>query len=70
MTLGDSPMAKVTADDVQNLKTKLIEEFNFYHLDNTHGRNYITVNGKLMMIDFEEWENLEDRKQSSVARED
>ena len=59
MTMGDVPMQKVTSDDVQEIQKKLIDNFHFRHLDNSHGRNYITVGGKLMMIDFEEWKNLE-----------
>ena len=59
MTMGDVPMQKVTSDDVQEIQKKLSDNFHFRHLDNSHGRNYITVGGKLMMIDFEEWKNLE-----------
>lgn len=60
MTMGDVPMRKVAATAVEELQAKLINDYNFRHLDNSHGRNYITVDGNLMMIDFEEWENLEE----------
>ena len=56
MTMGDVPMQKVSSTEVRELREALIDKFQFYHLDNSHGRNYITVGGKLMMIDFEEWE--------------
>lgn len=57
--MGDVPMKYVSRRDVEALQTKLINEGSFRHLDNAHGQNYITVKGKLMMIDFEQWANLE-----------
>lgn len=59
MTMGDVPMGPVSRKEVEALQTKLIHDYSFRHLDNSHGQNYITVKGKLMMIDFEQWENLE-----------
>ena len=59
MTMGDVPMGPISHKEVEALQTQLISDYSFRHLDNSHGQNYITVKGKLMMIDFEQWENLE-----------
>ena len=59
MTTGDVPMQKCSSDDAHKLRRKLIEDYQFRHLDNSHGRNSMAVNGKLEIIDFEEWEKLE-----------
>lgn len=62
MTMGDVPTEPVSRKEVEALQTKLINDYSFHHLDNSHGQNYIAVKGKLMMIDFELWENLEIKK--------
>ena len=64
MTKGNSPRG-FTMEDIHELGSKLINDYGFRHLDNSHGRNYVEVDGKLMMIDFETWENLAEEEGTS-----
>lgn len=49
MAKGDDPK-RVGWNEAHELQRKLITDYGFRRLDNSHGRNYIIVQGKLMMI--------------------